>query len=127
MNVEDVKQKTSELWKKIGKYVIIGVSAILLIAGLVLGGQWIASGEARKVAQSLHDKFRLENQALYDNIAILQDRTDTLEKNYYKKKETLAADRVAGKGGVTRVYQSGDTKAIASFFDNLVDGYSPDK
>ncbi len=122
----DIQAKASELWKKIGKYIVIGVSAIIIIAAAVLIGQWVAGRYADQLATQIHDKWMAtDGRALYDNIAIQKNKIEELDQNYKDQKAALDDARKKWGKGISNVIKSGDTKIIAGTFDNLVDRYTP--
>lgn len=122
---EVVVKKTGELWKKIAKYVYIGVGVLALVGGLVYLGQWYAAGKADELAKSLHEKFKQENQPMYEDIVRNRIKIEELETNYKNQSARIERIRKEQERRIDNVIQSGDTKAIASLFDNIVDGYTP--
>lgn len=119
----DIKAKTSELWKKIGKYVIIGLSVLTIIIGAVLIGRWVARSDAQKLVDDLHKVFKLENKALFDNVAINQYLIDEMKKKAAIQSAEIAKIKKSREGGVIDDIKSGDKNRIAGKYDNLVDNY----
>jgi hypothetical protein len=115
----------SIFWAKFRYYVIGGAALIIVIVGLVFLGQWYATGQANALAEKLKAQFHQENQALYDNLAVLKDRTQQLEYKYGVQRDEITGIKNKLRGTTTNVFQSGDKKVIAGFFDNTVDNYIP--
>jgi len=120
MNINDLKTKY-------GKVVLKSV----IIAGVVLlfvfVGKWYAGRTAQEFANNLRNQAILDNRPLYDNLAILRDRTQQLESQYGIQKRELNTLRNNQKGNTTIVFKNPDKKVIAQFFDNTIDGYIPSK
>jgi hypothetical protein len=116
-----------ELKTKYGKKALLVLAALLVIVAVVFASKWWADRNAQELADGLRNAFRLENQALYDNVAEVRVRTQILEENYNSQKvvvDTLYAnDKVRGKN----VFKSKDKAIIASYVDNTLDSYTPDE
>ncbi len=116
-----------ELKTKYGKKILLVVASLLMLVGVVFASKWMAGRDAQQLADSLREKFRQENQALFDNIAVLKEQNRVLEENYNNQKtvvDTLYAnDKARGKN----VFKSKDKAVIASYIDNTLDAYAPDK
>lgn len=122
MNIND---KVSGIWAKF-KYYIIGAAAlIVIIVGLIFLGQWYASGKADELAKSLHEKFRQENQSIYDNLAVNQAEINKLKQDYSDQSEKITKLQKGREGGIINVIKSKDKQKIAGLYDNLVDSYTP--
>jgi len=115
----------SGLWEKYSKQVFIGIGALALIVVLVLVGQWYAAGKANALADRIRQEFQLENRLLYDNLAVLKDRTQQLEQQYSFQKGELDRIRRNQKGGATDAFNNPNKKVAASYFDNTIDSYIP--
>ena len=114
-----------ELWAKYSTYVFIGIGALILIVALVFIGQWWAGRSANALADRLRQEFQVENRALYDNLAVLKDRTQQLEQQYSIQKGELDKIRRNQKGSATDAFNNPDKKVAASYFDNTIDSYIP--
>jgi len=123
----EIKAQLNDLRTKYGKTAIkVGIGVVILI-GLVIAGHYYAGRAAQEFADGLRSQFRQENQALYDNLAVLKDRTQQLEYNYGVQKGELVVIRNKQKGNTSNVFKNPDKKVIAQFFDNTVDNYIPVK
>jgi hypothetical protein len=123
----DIKATVSDFWMRFRHYIIGAAALIVVIIVLVLIGQWYATGQANALAEKLRTQFRQENQALYDNLAVLKDRTQQLEYKYSLQRDEIVGIKNKLRGTTTNVFNSGDKKVISSFFDNTIDGYVPSK
>lgn len=121
----DIKNKASALWAKLKYYIIGGAALILILVGLIFLGQWYASGKADELAKDLHQRFRQENQAIYDNLAVNQAEINKLKQDYSDQSEKITKLQKGREGGIINVIKSKDKQKIASMYDNLVDGYTP--
>lgn len=123
-----LKDKASELWKKFGRYVYIGIGVLVLIAGAVYLGKWYATGKAKEFSQSIHDRWMLDHgKQLYESIAVNKNKIEELDQNYKTQSTRVNKLWKERKGVIDNAIKSGDTTAIAGLFDNLVDGYTPSK
>ena len=120
----DIKAEASGLWAVAGKYIIIGVIVLITIIAAVWIGRWVARGDAQKLADSLHNEFKLDNKALFDNIAVNQYLIDELKKKTAVQSAEIAKLKKNREGGVIDVIKSGDKKKIAGKYDNLIDSYT---
>jgi hypothetical protein len=120
-------QTIKELKDKYSKKVLLAIAVLIALVGVVFASKWMAGRDAQQLADSLREKFRQENQAFFDNIAVLKEQNRVLEENYNNQKtvvDTLYAnDKVRGKN----VFKSKDKAVVASYIDNTLDAYTPDK
>jgi len=121
----DVKAKVTDLRIKYGAKIVIALVAIILVIVLVFVGNWYAGRHAQELADNLRSQFRQENRGLYDNIAVLKDRTKTLESNYNNQLLVIKTLKNKQKGTTDNVFKSTDKKVVASFFDNTIDNFIP--
>jgi len=119
--------KFDELKTKYGKKAILAIVVFFLLVGTVFASKWMAGRDAQALADNLRNAFKLEHQSLYDNLAVLKDRTQQLEYQYGVQKGELVSLREKLRGGTSNVFKNPDKKVIASFFDNTVDSYIPSK
>ncbi len=119
--------KLGELKTKYGKKAIIAIVALLVLVGVVFASKWMAGRDAQALADGLRNAFRLENQSLYDNLAVLKDRTRQLEFQYEAQKGEIVTIRNNQRGGAASAFKNPDKKVAASYFDNTVDSYIPSK
>jgi hypothetical protein len=120
-------EKADAIWAAYGKKILIALAVLAVIVGGVYAGQWYAQNKADEFAKSLHEKFQAENQSLYESIATLKAKTQLLEQRYRDQLKAITELKKRQREEVKDVFKSGDTKAIASYFDNVVDGYTPDE
>lgn len=119
--------KISELKAKYGKKALLALAISVVLVSVVFASKWMAGRDAQQLADSLREKFRQENQALFDNIAVLKEQNRVLEENFNSQKNVVdtlyANDKARGKN----VFKSKDKAVIASYIDNTLDAYTPDK
>jgi len=120
-------EKASSIKTAYGKKILIALAAIIVVVGAAYAGQWYAKNKADEFAQRLHDRFISENRGLYESIAELKAKTKILEEKYKAQLKQLEDLKKAQRKEIKDVFKSGDKKAIAGFFDNVVDGYTPDQ
>ena len=120
-------EKGKSIWSKYGKKTLIVIAMLIAAAGLVYAGQWYAKNRADEFAKRLHDKFIAENQSLYESIATLKAQTKILEQKYRQQLKEIEDLKKRNREEIKNVFKSGDKKAIASYFDNTVDGYNPNE
>lgn len=123
----DIKTTVSNFWTTNSTLIIKIVVGIVVIAILIVGGWWYAGRVVNKLAADLRTQAILDNRPLYDNLAILKDRTQQLEYQYGVQKNEIVTIRNNQRGGTTIVFKNPDKKVIAQFFDNTIDGYVPSK
>lgn len=119
--------KLGELKAKYGKKAILVIVVLIALTGVIFGSKWMAGRAAQALEDSLRNAFRFENQSLYDNLAVLKDRTQQLEDKYDAQKIELDTIRKINRGGTTVIFKNPDKKVIASYFDNTIDQYVSDK
>lgn len=127
MDVNSVKTTVSSFWQTNSSLITKIVIGIVVVAILVVVGWWYAGRAVNKMAADLRAQAVIDNRPLYDNLAILRDRTQQLESQYSIQKGELNTLRNNQKGTTTIVFQNPDKKVIGNFFDNTVDGYVPSK
>jgi len=121
----DVKTTVSTFWKSNSSTIVKSIIAIVVIIVLVVVGWWYAGRAVNKLAADLRAQAILDNRPLYDNLAILKDRTQQLEYQYGFQKSELDKIRKAKKGGVTDAFNNPDKNVAAKFFDNVINSYVP--
>lgn len=121
----DIKNIVSTFWQINSALIIKIVVGIVVVAILVVVGWWYVGRVVNKLAADLRAQAILDNRPLYDNLAILKDRTQQLEYQYSAQKGELAKIRDKQKGGVTDAFNNPDKKVAASYFDNTIDSYIP--
>lgn len=104
-------------------YFILGFLIIAILIISVFVGKWYASGKANEFAQSLHEQWRLENQAMYDTVILNAYKVQELEKQYSEQSKTIAKLKKEREQHVSSVIKEGDPKKMAGLFDNFVDSY----
>lgn len=103
-------------------FAVLLVLAILIAA--VFAGQWYAKKKASEFSQSLHEQWRLENQAMYDTVLLNAYKLQELESKYNEQSKAIAKLKKEREQHVDNVIKEGDPKKMAGLFDNLIDGYS---
>jgi len=125
VKAEDVVvKKDSKLWAKYGKYVYIAAGVLAFIIGLVWAGQWYASGKANELAISLGERFKRDNQGLYDNVAINQYLIDELKKKVAIQAKEVAIIKKRTEGEVIDIIKEKNPAKLANKYDNLIDSYT---
>jgi hypothetical protein len=119
----DKKNIVATFWSINSSLVIKIAVGIVLLVVLVFVGNWWAGRSANALAERLRQEFQIENRALYDNLAVLKDRTQQLEYQYGFQKNELAVIRNKQKGGASDAFNNPDKKVAASYFDNVIDSY----
>lgn len=123
----DIKNIVSTFWQINSALIIKIVVGIVVVAILVVVGWWYVGRVVNKLAADLRAQAILDNRPLYDNLAILKDRTQQLEYQYSAQKGELETIRRNQRGGMTVIFKNPDKKVIASYFDNTIDQYVSDK
>lgn len=123
----DIKTTVSTFWSTNSTLIIKIIVGIVLLVALVFIGQWYAGRTVNQLAADLRAKAMLDNRALYDNLAVLKDRTLQLETQYSVQKSEIVTIRNNQRGGATSAFKNPDKKVAASYFDNAVDSYVPSK
>jgi len=121
----DIKNTVSTFWQTNSALIIKIVAGIIVVAILVAVGWWYAGKKVEELTATLRAQAILDNRPLYDNLAVLKDRTQQLEYQYGTQKNELRVIRNNQRGGTTNVFKNPDKKIIASYFDNTVDSYIP--
>jgi len=107
---------------------VIGVIvALIVIFGIVLVSHAFNSSRVNDIADRLRTEFQADNRALYDNLAVLKDRTQQLEYQYGVQKGELANLRNKLKGDANNAFKNPNKQVAASYFDNTIDSYIPSK
>ncbi len=123
----DVKNVVSNFWSTNSTLIIKIVAGIIIFAILVIAGWWYAGKKVNEFAANLRAQAILDNRPLYDNLAILRNRTQQLESQYGVQKSALDTIRKNQRGGTASVFKNPDKKVVASYFDNTIDSYIPSK
>jgi len=123
----DLKLKASDLWKKVSKYVFVGVGSLIIVAILVAVGWWYAGKKVDETTERLRNQAILNNRPLYENLAILNNTAQQLEHQYGIQKNELDKLRRNQRGGVDDAFNNPDKKVAASYFDNTIDSYISSK
>lgn len=120
-----VVKKSSELWKKFGKYVYIGVGVLAFLVGAVYAGQWYATGKADELAKAIHQKWTNDNRDTFEQITRNKLKIEELDSKFQVQIDDINRRRSGGGKVIDDTIKQGDTAIIAGMFDNLVDRYKP--
>lgn len=123
----DIKTAASKLWQTNSTLIIKIVVGVVVVAILVIVGGWYAGRVVNKLAADLRKQAIIDNRPLYDNLAILKDRTQQLESQYSVQRTQINTIRNNQRGGAASAFKNPDKKVIASYFDNTIDTYIPSK
>jgi len=121
----DIKNTVKTFWSTNSALIIKIVAGLVILTVLVVVGWWYAGKKVNEFAAGLRAQAVLDNRPLYDNLAVLKDRTKQLEFQYSAQKGELDVLRRKGKGGATDAFNNPDKKVAASYFDNTIDSYIP--
>jgi len=117
----------STFWTSNSAVIIKIVTGIIIVAILVAVGWWYAGKKVDELTERLRNQAILDNRPLYDNLAILKDRTQQLEHQYGVQKGELDRVRRNQRGAANDAFNNPDKKVAASYFDNTIDSYISSK
>jgi len=123
--MSDIKTTVSTFWQTNSTLIIKIVVGIVVVAILVVVGWWYAGRAVDKFAADLRAQAIRDNRPLYDNLAVLKDRTQQLENQYAAQKRDLDNHRRKAKGGTDNAFNNPNKQVAASYFDNTIDSYIP--
>lgn len=118
-------EKASSIWEAYSSKIIVVLCVIAFLMGLVFVGQWYSGIKADEFVKKIHEKFKSDNKSLYQSIADLKAKTKILEEKYNSQLKIIDDIKKAQRKEIKDVFKTGNTEAIASFFDNVVDDYNP--
>jgi len=115
------------LTSSVKKYIIIVISVLILAISLVFIGKWYSMREANSLVNAVRQEWQVNNRALLDNIVRLQIKQEEMNKQFEANKIELETLKKKKYKETVYVFKSGNTKDIASYFDNVIDNYTPNR
>ena len=110
-----------KLLKNYSKYIQIGFAALVFIMFIVFLSHYISTRNTDSFIEKVRNEWKLKNQEIYDNMAIIRNDLKNLDINYNRNKDSIKKQSDLERKRYDDIKKQPKKQEIASYFDNIID------